>query len=417
MDRPEAATGVQKAREDATDNKERRKIQLRLAQARLRQRKADALKDANSEVELLRKQLAEAKDTIARLSPPKHSPDADEMVTSEATLHPTTAETRTRSKDNFGLGDPTNIDGLVVGNHALNQPMSPATLDSFFPGASDDLLDMGTPESFAFPSFNNMAKRTLPQHAMPRFTNHESTQAWPSAEGTSGGVGTWGYTFTYDEDASRAPPSIFPQSPQSPRMQLVRQPTPPSPTPLRGLSFAKRLWRRCAEMTIRILSDTKKHQALIERAFGNYFGHFSPSTVIRALQMALKADSFATLEYQNYPNFHFSQQPLMPHKTNSEGLVDFGNVDPAQDPYMTPRDIENYFVWNGQYNKTMDSNGNIVTLPCHFDFQGKRWILEENKLVHTLMHYSVCLGQGPAILASQVLIATFQSMQRVSSHV
>lgn len=101
--------------------------------------------------------------------------------------------------------------------------------------------------------------------------------------------------------------------------------------------------------------------------------------------MALKADSFATLEYQNYPNFHFSQQPLMPHKTNSEGLVDFGNVDPAQDPYMTPRDIENYFVWNGQYNKTMDSNGNIVTLPCHFDFQGKRWILEENKLVHSTL--------------------------------
>ena len=60
MERPEAVTGVPKAREDTTNNKERRKIQLRLAQARLRQRKADALKDANSEVELLRKQLAEA---------------------------------------------------------------------------------------------------------------------------------------------------------------------------------------------------------------------------------------------------------------------------------------------------------------------------------------------------------------------
>ncbi|KAI5264546.1 hypothetical protein E4T47_08719 [Aureobasidium subglaciale] len=398
MDGSDAAADSQKTREA------KRKLQLREAQRRLRQRKMDALKEATSEIEILRKQLAEAQETIARLSPQNDSPDTNVMVTPGIMSHQTSAGFRHTLGSTHALDGQVNINGYTLGNNGLERslsPLSPGTLESFFPGASNDLLSLDTPDAFSFPQLNNMQRHTPVRNSMSGIPAHEAGQVWPLADNVMSEVGL-GYV-------AYMPLSAYADSPESPPAQLVRQPSPPPvQTPVRGPTFAKRLWRRCAEMTLRVLTDTKKHQALIERAFGAYFGHFSPAVVSKALTLALRKDEFGQLEYHNYPKFHFASRAQAVQNPGH------GQSDQDDDPYMTPRDIENYFVWNGQLRQSLDSKGNLVTSPCHFDFQGKRWIFEENRLIHILMQFSVCLGQGPAILASQVVIAAFQSMQRVS---
>jgi hypothetical protein len=192
-----------------------------------------------------------------------------------------------------------------------------------------------------------------------------------------------GYTAVHDDRMPYMPLSAFSDESSSPPAQLVEQPALPSYTPIRGSTFGKRLWRRCAEMALRILAETKKHQSAIERAFGAYFGHFSPERTRTSLMTALSKDDFGGMEYHNYPNFHFGARPGIVEDPEAERLTPSGQKDPEDDPYMTPRDIENYFVWNGQLRQSVDSRGNVVTLPCHFDFQGKRWVLEENKLIHS----------------------------------
>ncbi|KAI5202573.1 hypothetical protein E4T39_04647 [Aureobasidium subglaciale] len=399
MDGSDGATASQKTRET------KRKLQLREAQRRLRQRKMDALKDATSEIETLRKQLAEAQETIVRLSHQNDSPDTNHMVTPGATSHQTSAGFQRTLGSTHGLDGQVNINGYAPGSTGLDRslsPLSPGTLESFFPGASNDLLSLDTPDAFSLPRLNSMQTLTSARDSMSGISDHEAGQVWPLVDNVMSEIGL-GYV-------AYMPLSAYADSPESPPAQLVRQPTPP-PThhnPIRGPSFAKRLWRRCAEMTLRILTDSKKHQALIERVFGAYFGHFSPAVVSKALTLALRKDEFGQLEYHNYPKFHFASRAQVVQDSGH------GQSDQDDDPYMTPRDIENYLVWNGQLRQSLDSKGNLVTLPCHFDFQGNRWILEENRLIHILMQFSVCLGQGPAILASQVVIAAFQSMQRVS---
>jgi hypothetical protein len=200
---------------------------------------------------------------------------------------------------------------------------------------------------------------------------------------TFGQVWPLGYTAVLDDHVPYMPLSTFSDGPSSPPVQLVQQPIPPSYTPIRGPTFAKRLWRRCAEAALRILADTKKHQSAVERAFGAYFDRFSPEVTRKSLTAALSRDNFGELEYHNYPSFNFGARSGVVQDLEAEKLTSSGQLDLEDDPYMTPRDIENYFVWNGQLRQSVDSKGNVVTLPCHFDFQGKRWVLEENRLIHS----------------------------------
>jgi len=136
-------------------------------------------------------------------------------------------------------------------------------------------------------------------------------------------------------------------------------------------------------MALRILTDTKKHQTAVERAFGAYFGHFSPERVRRSLAAALSKDDFGGLEYHTYPSFHFGAHSMAVQDPEAERPGSTEQLNFEDDPYMTPRDIENYFVWNGQLRQSIDSKGNLVTSPCHFDYQGKKWVLEENRLIHS----------------------------------
>ena len=413
MDEAGTATDGQKSREL------KRKAQLREAQRRLRQRKMDALKDANNEIEDLRKQLAEAKETIARLNSLNDSPVTDEIITPDTTSY----------QQDVGripaLSGQVYKHGIIQDDSIMGEtltPLSPSTLESFFPGASNDLLSLDIPDDLDLPQFNSTIRQSLTPDPTPKSSGYTFGQIWPL-----------GYTAVPDEHMPYVPLSTFPSGPSSPSAQLIQQPAPPAYSPIRGPTFAKRLWRRCAETALRILADTKKHQSAVERAFGAYFGHFSPEKVRRSLTMALNKDEFGALEYHTSPNFHFGAHSRVVQDLEAERLTSPEQLNFEDDPYMTPRDIENYFVWNGQLKQSVDSKGNVVTLPCHFDFQGKRWVLEENRLIHSkltnhdhkfgrsladcwtvLMQVSVCLGQGPAILASQVIAATFQSMQRVS---
>ena len=363
MDGSDAAANGQKSREL------KRKTQLREAQRRLRQRKMDALKDANSEIEDLRKQLAEAKETIAHLKSLNDSPVTDEIITPDTTSY---------QQDVGGipaLSGQVYKHGIIRDNDISGEmltPLSPSTLESFFPGASNDLLSLDITDDLSLPQFNRTIRRSPTPDPTPKPLGYTFGQIWPL-----------GYTAVLDDHVPYMPLSTFPDNPSSPPAQLVQQPAPPAYTPIRGPTFAKRLWRRCAETALRILADTKKHQSAVERAFGAYFGLFSPEKVRRSLTTALRNDEFGTLEYHAYPNFNFGAHSMVVQDLEAERLTSPEQLNSEDDPYMTPRDIENYFVWNGQLRQSVDSKGNVVTLPCHFDFQGKRWVLEENRLIHS----------------------------------
>lgn len=363
MDGSDAAANGQKSREL------KRKAQLREAQRRLRQRKMDALKDANSEIEDLRKQLAEAKKTIARLNSLNDSPSTDEIITPDTTGY---------QQDIGGipaLSGQVYKHGILRDERIIEEtmtPLSPSTLESFFPGADNDLLSLEIPDVFTFPQSLDMTRRDPTPEPISRHSGYTFGQIWPL-----------GYTAVPDEHMPYVPLSTFPSEPASPSAQLIQQPPPPAYTPIRGPTFAKRLWRRCAETALRILTDTKKHQSAVERAFGAYFGHFSPEKVRRSLITALRNDKYGELEYHTYPNFNFGAHSMVVQDIEAERLTSPEQLNFEDDPYMTPRDIENYFVWNGQLRQSVDSKGNVVTLPCHFDFQGKKWVLEENRLIHS----------------------------------
>jgi hypothetical protein len=358
----DATTDGQKSREL------KRKAQLREAQRRLRQRKLEALKDANSEIEELRKQLAEAKETIARLNSLNESPVTDEIVTPDMTSY----------QQDIGKGPSLDgqiyMDGFIRDDNILEtmNPLSPSTLESFFPEASNDLLSLDIPDVLTLPRPNGMTRRSPALNPISGSSGYTYGQVWPL-----------GYTAVLDDHVPYMPLSAFSDGPSSPPALLVQQPTPPSYTPIRGPTFAKRLWRRCAEAALRILADTKKHQAAVERAFGAYFGHFSPERTRKSLTTALSKDNFGELEYHSYPNFNFGARSGVVQDLEAERLTSSGQPNLKDDPYMTPRDIENYFVWNGQLKQSVDSKGNVVTLPCQFDFQGDRWVLEENRLIHS----------------------------------
>lgn len=363
MDGSDAAANGQRLREI------KRKAQLREAQRRLRQRKMDALNDANSEIEDLRKQLAEAKETIARLNSLNGSPVTDEIITPDPTSY---------QQDIGGipaLSGQVYKHGIIRGDKIIPEnmtPLSPPTLESFFPGADNDLLSLDIPDILAFPQSFDMTRRDLTPEPMSRPSGYTFGQIWPL-----------GYTAVPDEHMPYMPLSTFPSGPSSPSVQLIQQPAPLAYTPIRGPTFAKRLWRRCAETALRILADTKKHQSAVERAFGAYFGTFSPEKVCKSLTTALRNDEFGGLEYHSYPNFNFGAHSMVVQDARAERLTSPEQLDFEDDPYMTPRDIENYFVWNGQLRQSVDSKGNVVTLPCHFDYQGKKWVLEENRLIHS----------------------------------
>lgn len=361
MDESNAAMDGQKSREL------KRKAQLREAQRRLRQRKMDALKDATNEIEDLRKQLAEAKETIAHLNSLNDSPVTDEIITPDTTSYQQDIGKGPALDGQIYLGGVIRDDSMI--GETLN-PLSPSTFESFFPEASNDLLSLDMPDVLTFPQSISMRRRS-PTPDVSEPPSYTFGQVWPL-----------GYTAVIDDRMPYMPLSTFSDGPLSPPAQLVEQPALPSYTPIRGPTFGKRLWRRCAEMALRILADTRKHQSAIERAFGAYFGHFSPERTRKSLIAALSKDDFGELEYHNYPNFHFGARSGVVEDLDADRLSS-GQLDPEDDPYMTPRDIENYFVWNGQLRQSVDSKGNVVTLPCHFDFQGKRWVLEENRLIHS----------------------------------
>ncbi|CAD0115417.1 unnamed protein product [Aureobasidium uvarum] len=401
MDGPDTATNGQRSREL------KRKQQLREAQRRLRQRKVEALQDATSEVEALRKQLAEATETIARLSAQSSTPTINEIATlNTIRSHQPGRGHRGGIENGHSMNSQADFEEPTIAQNVLGEswsPVSPSTLESFFPGSSNDLLALDIPDVFHFPQSSSTSERSPPLNLTHKSSGHDSRPIWPL-----------GYTAVLDDYVPYMPLAAHSDSPSSPSVQTVGQSSPPPYSPFRESTFAKRLWRRCAEMALRMLTDTRKNQPSIERAFGAYFDRFSPEVVRRSLSTALGRDDFGELEYHAYPDFQFSSHNRVIQNASTDKLMGPEHIDLAEDPYMTPRDIEKYFVWNGQLRQSLDPKGNIVTSPCHFDFQGKRWILEENRLIHTLMHFSVCLGQGPALLASHVIAATFQSMQRVT---
>ncbi|KAI4722528.1 hypothetical protein E4T48_01189 [Aureobasidium sp. EXF-10727] len=400
MDGPETATNSQKSREL------KRKQQLREAQRRLRQRKIEALQDATSEVEGLRKQLAEATETIARLSAQNNTPTTSDIAILNTISHQSGRGHQGEVENRHTIDSQVDFQGRTTENNVLGEPwspVSPSTLGSFFPGTSNDLLALDVPDIFHYQQPSGTSERSDP-NPIPKSFEHESSAIWPL-----------GYTAVLDDYVPYMPLSAHSDSHSSPSVQTVGQASPPPYSSIREPTFAKRLWRRCAEMALHILTDTKQHQASIERAFGAYFDIFSPEVVRRSLSTALGRDDFGELEYHNYPDFQFGSRSRGLQSAVAERLMSSGHIDLADDPYMTPRDIEKYFVCNGQLRQSLGPRGNVVTSPCPFDFEGKRWILEENRLIHTLMHFSVCIGQGPALLASHVIAATFQSMQRVTS--
>ncbi|KAH0370409.1 hypothetical protein KCU65_g2441, partial [Aureobasidium melanogenum] len=389
-----------------TSREVKRKAQLRDAQRRLRQRKVDELKDVNSEIESLRKQLAEAKETIARMSAQDNTPVSNESVTPAPSSH----QLLENHRHDFGLAHGTNAqvnsEDFTIDDTTLGQflsPLSPSTFESFFPGASDDLLSLDMADAFHFPQATSKSEQSSSPGDISNYLDQEPNQIWPL-----------GYIAVTDERMPYMPLSAHQDSSSSLSAQLFRQLNPISYTIVHEPTFAKRLWRRCAEMALRMLADTRRHQAALERAFGAYIDRFSPEKVRKSLISALGQDNFDQLEYRTYPNFDFGHRSRILQGTSVEEYMISGQSNSQDDPYMTPRDIQNFYVSNGQLRQSVDPKGNIVTSPCHFDYQGKRWILEENKLIHILMQFSVCLGQGPALLASHVIAATFQSMQRVA---
>ncbi|KAH0380742.1 hypothetical protein KCU92_g7381, partial [Aureobasidium melanogenum] len=389
-----------------TSRELKRKAQLREAQRRLRQRKVDALKDATSEVEALRKQLAEAKETIARLSAQNNTPMSDEIITPDPASHQLLGTRQPDFELAHDMNAQVNSEDFAIDNTILEQlwsPVSPSTLEGFFPGSSNELVSLDMADAFHFPRAISTSKGSPSPEVISQPSDQEFEHIWPL-----------GYTAVTDDHMPYMPLTAHSDSTPSPPVQLVRQLNPIPYTPVREPTFAKRLWRRCAEMALRMLSDTRRHQAALERAFGAYFDRFSPEKVRKSLTSALGRDDFDQLEYRTYPNFSFGHRSRKLQNTSAEEHMISGRSAPQDDPYMTPRDIENFFVSNGQLRQSVDPKGNVVSLPCHFDYQGKRWILEENKLIHILMQFSVCLGQGPALLASHVIAATFQSMQRVA---
>ncbi|KAH0162278.1 hypothetical protein KCU67_g6006, partial [Aureobasidium melanogenum] len=125
-----------------TSRELKRKAQLREAQRRLRQRKVDALKDATSEVEALRKQLAEAKETIARLSAQDNTPMSDEIITPDSASHQLLGTRQPDFELAHGMNAQVNSEDFAIDNTILEQlwsPVSPSTLESFFPGSSNEL--------------------------------------------------------------------------------------------------------------------------------------------------------------------------------------------------------------------------------------------------------------------------------------
>lgn len=353
----------------------KRKAQLREAQRRLRQRKVDALKDATSEVEALRKQLAEAKEVIARMSAQDNTFTNNETATPNPASHQFVRGPQDVIETAHVMNVQANFEGFALDDDILGQSwssMSPPTLESFFAGTSNDLLSMDMADTFDFSQSSSGSVRSpLPQE-ITKSPDEGVEQIWPL-----------GYTAILDDHMPYMPLSAHSDSPSSPSVQLVRHLNPTPYTPVREPTFAKRLWRRCAEMALRMLSDTRRHQAALERAFGAYIDRFSPEKVRKSLISALGRDDFDQLEYRTYPNFDFGYRSRMLQNTSAEEHMISGQSVPQDDPYMTPRDIENFFVSNGQLRQSVDPKGNVVTSPCHFDYQGKRWILEENKLIHS----------------------------------
>lgn len=369
MDGPETTVNSQKSREL------KRKAQLREAQRRLRQRKVDALKDATSEVEALRKQLAEAKEVIARMSAQGNTSTNNEIATPNPASHQSVRDPQNVIESAHAMDFQVNFEGFALDDDIIGQSWSstsPSTLESFFAGASNDLLPVNMADTFEISQSSSSSNRSPLSQEITRSPDEDIEQIWPL-----------GYTAILDDRMPYMPLSAHSDSPSSPAAQLVRQLNPTPYTPVREPTFAKRLWRRCAEMALRMLSDTRKHQAALERAFGAYIDRFSPEKVRQSLISALGRDDFDRLEYRTYPNFDFGYRSRMLQDTSAEEHIISGQSAPQDDPYMTPRDIENFFVWNGQLRQSVDPKGNVVTSPCHFDYQGKRWILEENKLIHS----------------------------------
>ncbi|KAK6003110.1 hypothetical protein QM012_000955 [Aureobasidium pullulans] len=392
---------VQKSREL------KRKAQLRDAQRRLRQRKMDELKDANTEIQALRKQLTEAKEVIVRLDAATKISMSNNVNAPIPASHQPAVDHHHDTPAAHNMDAQADFEEFVIGGAALGQPWTPvsaSTLESFFPESSNDMLSLDMANAFHFPQHNGLSNHSSPTEVTSQSSDQESAQIWPL-----------GYTAVLDDHVPYLPLSAHSDTPSNPPAQLVRQLNPAIHSPARESTFAKRLWRRCAEMALRMLADTKRHQAGLERAFGAYLHQVTPEKIRRSLTSALGEENFGELEYHTYPKFDFGFRSRMVQGQMAENLLDPRRYDSEDDPYMTPRDVENYFVLNGQLRQSVDPKGNIVTLPCHFDYQGNRWILEEKKLIHILMQFAVCLGQGPALLASHVIAATFQSMQRVKT--
>lgn len=369
MNGTDTTTDTQKPREL------RRKAQLRDAQRRLRQRKAEELKDANSEIETLRKQLAEAKEVIARLGTQTRTPMSNEMVTPNPASHQPTKDYQHESEPAHNMDPEVTLEGFMVDDTTLGDlwsPVSPSTLDSFFPGSSNDLLSLDMADTLHFPQPSTISTRSSSTELMSQSSDLETAQIWPL-----------GYTAVLDDHVPYMPLSAHTDTPSSPPAQLVRQLDSIPYTSFREPTFAKRLWRRCAETALRMLADTRRHQAGLERAFGAYLDRVTPEKIRRSLTSALGRDDYGELEYHNYPNFDFASSSRMVQGKVTTDLLTSTQHDLDDDPYMTPRDVENYFVLNGQLRQSVDPKGNFVTRPCHFDYQGNRWILEEKKLIQS----------------------------------
>lgn len=369
MDGPDTTVNSQKSREL------KRKAQLREAQRRLRQRKVDALKDATSEIEALRRQLAEAKEVIARMSAQENTSPSNEIVTPNPASHQSVRGNQDVIGNSYFMDIQADLEGFALDNGISGQswsPVSPSTLESFFPAASNDLLSVNMADTFDLSRSSSGSNRSPFQQDITKSHDEIVEQIWPLGD-----------TTILDDHMPYMPLSAHSNSPPSASAQLVQQLNPISYTPIRELTFAKRLWRRCAEMALKMLADTRRHQAALERVFGAYIDRFSPEKVRRSLILALGRDDFDQLEYRTYPNFDFGSRSRMLQDTSVEEHIISGQSVPQDDPYMTPRDIENFFVSNGQLRQSVDPMGNVMTSPCHFEHQGKRWILEEKKLIHS----------------------------------
>lgn len=157
----------------------------------------------------------------------------------------------------------------------------------------------------------------------------------------------------------------------------------------RETSFSRYLYRRSWETIYHMLSNPSTDQRWINRVFGNTFGYLTPSYVLSMVSRLLSTNDHEALEFFHYPEFqsprtdmagqerHSSVQSYLRPKSFDAQAED-RNIRAREDDgdrLLTPMDIERFCVNHGMLSQF----ANYVAQP--FWHSGMLWELDLEKFI------------------------------------